>query len=119
MTYPGYIAGKQQQYFWTSPPYGAETWSPNPETGIPGPASTGVATDNQGHQSFQGPYVYNLTPSYQVFQFQCPNYNVGNWTQIFPQSGTTTITRIVSQNSNKTWQYTITKSGASNSGTLP
>lgn len=119
-TYPGYTAGQNLQFFWPSPPYSSGSYSPNPETGQPGPGSAGTATDTLGHPGFQTPYASATTVSNQIFQFSCPGYRNGQWTQMFPASGTIPITRQVSYNSAQNyWVYTITKSGASNSGELP
>jgi hypothetical protein len=122
VTYPGYVAGQQQQYFWKAPPYGpyvTGSWSPNPDTGLtPGPATAGIMTDTQSHPGFQKPYAADNLTSNQVFQFQCPYYKNNQWITLLPQSGTVAINRVV-QNANGTWKYTITKTGASSTGILP
>lgn len=117
MTYPGYVQGQQLNYNWTSPPY-TNTYSSNPTTGTPGPASGGGLTDTQGNVGFVKPYTANSVTSNQVYQFQCPYYQNNQWIQFAPQSGTIPITRVVQQVSG-TWQYMITKSGSSATGILP
>jgi len=108
-------------YKWTSPPYTADTLTPNPATGLTPVSAT---TGNLGLQDFQGnvgflpPYAADTVTSNQVFQFQCTNYKPGQWTQLFPRTGTIAITRTV-QNVNGKWQYTISKSGTTNTGILP
>jgi len=121
VTYPGYVPGVQGHYFWASPPYAASS-SANPETGAT-PVSATLGSpglqDLQGNVGFLKPYVSNDVTSNQVFQFECPYYKGGQLIPLFPHSGTIAIHRVVSQNTNGTWQYTITKSGSSNSSVLP
>lgn len=117
VTYPGPL---NQQYFWQSPPYEAGSWSLNPDFGAtPGPATAGSLIDTQGHVNFgPSPYKYSNVTSQQVYQFECPYFENGQWVTMAPASGTIPITRVI-QDVNGTWQYSITKSGASNAGALP
>jgi hypothetical protein len=118
VTYPGYVPGQQLQYWWKTPPY-INDWTPNPDTGYtPGPATAGGLSDDQLHKGFLQPYATDAFTADQVFQFQCTYYKNNQWVTLLPQSGTIAIRRVVSVNGT-TWQYTVTKSGASNSGVLP
>jgi hypothetical protein len=117
ITYP--VQPDPTRYYWTYLPYVSNFYSPNPDTGLtPGPAKTGFLSDIHGHAGFEKPYAADHFSSQQVYQFRCPYYKANQWIPMDPLSGTIAITRAVSQN-NGTWTYTITKSGSSNSGTLP
>ena len=106
-------------FYWPSPPYVSGSYSPNPDTGLtPGPATAGTLVDQQGHQLFVKPYAYSSVTSNQVFQFQCTYYKSNQWVNFLPITGTIPITRTV-QSVSGTWQYSITKSGSTDTGTLP
>ncbi|HVS87243.1 MAG TPA: hypothetical protein VHF01_03355 [Candidatus Acidoferrum sp.] len=105
-------------YYWASPPYATGYTTSNPDTGAtPGPATAGGLGDTLLHVPFSSrPYATDDVTANQVYQFSCTNYLSGQWIALLPTSGTLPIRRVVSQNP---WQYTITKTGWSNSGTLP
>ncbi|MGH9743929.1 MAG: hypothetical protein ACRD51_16410 [Candidatus Acidiferrum sp.] len=108
-------------FLFPSPPYVANYDRPNPDTGLtPVSATNGLngLIDTQGNPGFAPPYQSNSFSASQVFQFQCSNYKVGQWIQFFPQSGNLSIIRTVQQ-VNGQWQYTVSKSGLSNTGVLP
>ncbi len=101
-------------YYWKSPPYATGTYTINPNTGdTPGPATAGRATDSNGHVPFRSPYAPGDDITlHQVFQFECSNYRGGAWNNMTLDIP---IRMTVDQDTNGTWKYTITKSGASNS----
>ena len=118
VTYPG----SGSTYLWTSPPYSDSDPNYNysnpftssvPATNflIPPYNHTGVA-DQHSHPAFLGPYKADSFTATQYYRFQCTNYKANAWINMV---GPISIQRTVSQNSNGTWQYTITKSGSSNS----
>jgi hypothetical protein len=120
VTYPGYVAGQQNTYWWPSPP-----WQPyhntNPvQTSVAGNNSyctknklSGVAPcviDNQQHSTFDNPPIKgDGFPASQNWWYQCPNVNGGNSVDL---TTPTTIQRSVTNNGS-TYTYQVTKSGAS------
>ena len=127
VTYPGYVAGKQQPYWWPVPPWKSETYSNNPTTGFnpvagnnsscPWGSSNGTppcVTDQQLHGQFGPTYAVAGFPAYQTFQYQCPGVNNGNPVTL---DGPITIQRSVTK-SGSTYTYSATRSGAKASCTL-
>ena len=118
VTYPG----SGSTYLWTSPPYS----NSDPNTNYSNPFTSGVAAtnflvppynhigfgDQHEHPAFLLPYRADNFTATQYYRFQCPNYRANAWINF---TGPIPIQRTVSQNTNSTWKYTITKSGSSNS----
>jgi hypothetical protein len=102
--------GTSNPYLWASPPY-ASTATSNPTT-TSFTATSGAGTDQHGHPNFLRPYTSNNFNATQNYRFQCTNYQNAAWITMM---GPLTINRAISQNSNGTWQYVITKSGSSDS----
>ncbi|HEV2386360.1 MAG TPA: Ig-like domain-containing protein [Candidatus Acidoferrales bacterium] len=98
------------EYYWASPPYATGTHSDNPTVGPspPVPGTQGFAFDQQLNGGFLSPYVYNDFSAAQYYYATCSNYNGG--AQIY-LAGPISIERTVSQNTNGTWKYVVTKSG--------
>jgi hypothetical protein len=107
-------------YPWASPPYLPNQTVVWPDHGLtPGPATSGLLTDNHGHANgWLKPYAYNAATSNQVYEFSCTTYKPSQWTSLMPLSGTIPISRVVSE-SGTTWSYKITKSGLTAVGNLP
>lgn len=55
---------------------------------------------------FRTPYSAAAYTGSQIYRYRCPCANGGNWVTVF---GPLAITRDVSQNSNGTWRYRVTK----------
>jgi len=72
---------------------------------------TGFA-DNQNNPGFLSPYKADNFVASQDYGFQCSNYKNNTFTNL---SVPIIIQRAVTQNSNATWMYMVTKSGSSNS----
>jgi hypothetical protein len=66
--------------------------------------------DHQIPGAIVKPFRTSTVTTTQYYRFKCPGYNNGNWVNVM---GPITITRTIRRNANGTWQYTITKSGAS------
>lgn len=85
-------------------------------TALYGPASNGLMQDKNGPpNSYQKPYSETSFQATQTLQWECSNYSNGNYQRFIPDL---TITRSIQQNGS-TWQYTITKAGASATVNLP
>lgn len=111
VTYPG----SGSTYYWNSPPYvsGSHTSIPL----IISIAADGFMGDNHGHADFSTPANDSFTVN-QVYQFSCPNYQNGAWTQFYPTSGTQQIVRSVYAQGGL-WWYQITLGGYSNAIEFP
>jgi hypothetical protein len=106
--YPGSAA----TYVWPLPMVQSTA---NPTT-IYGPATGGGFQDRNGApNSYQKPYSAASFSATQRLQWECSNYQGGAWQRFVPDI---TITRAVHL-SGSTWQYTITKAGASATANLP
>jgi hypothetical protein len=110
VAYPGTAAS----YTW---PYPMVQSTPNP-TALYGPGSTGGFTDNNSPpSSYTKPYSADSFQATQRLQWECPNYNGGNFQSFVPDI---TITRSILQNpTSGAWEYQITKSGYTNTIPLP
>jgi hypothetical protein len=120
VTYPGYVEGQQNTYWWPSPPW-QPTHSSNPNqdwvSGNQGPCQEGglygaapCVIDNQQHSSFDAPpTVDGAFTAQQKWWYQCPGVNGGNPVDI---TTFTTIQRSVTHNGS-TYTYHVTKSSAS------
>ncbi len=64
---------------------------------------------------FQEPYFANSFTATQVFQYACPCRNSGAYTTF---TNTFAITRAVSSNGNGTWNYVLTKTGSTATGSI-
>ena len=119
--YPGIGPG----FFYPSPPFPT-----NPTNGIADPTeapvpfargSDGVIGDRNlvpGIGAFRTPYSFSSVTSTQNWRYRCPCKNAGAWINVF---GPLSINRSVSQNTNGSWKYTITKpiGGATSFDPLP
>jgi len=100
VTYPG----SPGTYTWPRPPFGQT--SPNP-TSVGLNAALGSFTDlHLPPSSWIKPYIAASFAVNQTYQYVCPCVNGGSQSTL----GQYTITRSVTQNSNGTYMYTITKS---------
>jgi hypothetical protein len=113
--------GTASQYVFKSPPYN----QPDPPIDNPwisSQAATNFLNPPYSHLGFADhhlappfrtpPYAPDDFVAYQTYRFQCTYYKNNAWTDII---GPISIEKAVSQNSNGTWKYTVTKAGASNS----
>jgi hypothetical protein len=112
VSYPG-----GNPYYFNSPPYQAGSNWPNPtiQPVPPVNAQNDIAYDTHGHPAFQGPYRADYFTATQYYQYSCTCNNSSN----VPLAGPISITRSVTQNSNGTWKYTVTKAGVIGSTQLP
>jgi hypothetical protein len=93
-----------------SPPFPAGIDPINP-TVKGGPAYVGSAPDDHSTPgNFVRPYSTKTIIAVQTYQYICSGVNGGNPVRLY---GPLKIVRSVSQNSNGSWKFTITKSGAS------
>jgi len=100
VTYPG----SSGTYTWPRPPFGQT--SANPTTSGFNVA-LGTFTDKHlPPSSWIKPYIAASFKANQTYQYVCPCVNGGNQAQLAQY----TITRSVTQNSNGTYMYTVTKS---------
>lgn len=106
VTYPG-----GSPFYWPSPPYAAGSSSQNPTIlpSPPIPGGDGAGQDNNSPKSFRSPYVASTFTATQYFQYSCTCNNAMNVNLAGPIS----ITRVVSQNPDGSWRFTVTKSGSS------
>jgi hypothetical protein len=104
--YPGPGPG----FFFPTPPFPTNTTN-----GVPDPTIVNVAGSDgiigdvnlvPGISAFQTPYSFASVTSTQNWRYRCPCANGGNWVNVM---GPLSIVRTVSQNTNGSWKYTITK----------
>lgn len=107
VTYPG----SANPFPFPSPPFPPDAYS-NPTVIDLAAASGGFQDDHMLTPSttFVKPYSASSFTATQYYRLKCSNYNSGNYVNI---QGPNSIVRSVSQNSNGTWEFTVTKSGAS------
>lgn len=106
-----FYPGSTNPYVW---PYPMRASTANP-TVILGPATSGGFTDmNKPPSSYTKPYSASSFSATQTLQWECSNYNNGQFNKFVPDI---TITRSVFLNT--VWKYQITKSGAVNTVNLP
>ncbi|HEX5411140.1 MAG TPA: hypothetical protein VFZ27_04695 [Terriglobia bacterium] len=103
VSYPG----TQNPYVWPDPPWNTATPNPTIAPNPPVPGTDGAASDNHSPGTFVKPYQAANFNASQIYQYSCTGGISGTL------MGPLTISRSVSQNSNGTWKYMITKSGAS------
>lgn len=108
VAYPG-----GNPYKWPKPPFDGSTTNP---TVLSVAATDGVAQDNHSHTAFIKPYKAASFDATQEYRSICRHLNTTN----FPGYGNIIIARHVADTTGKgCWTYTITKSGAKASTTLP
>jgi hypothetical protein len=100
VTYPG----NGGTYTWPRPPFGQVT--PNPTPGGGNAANSVYIDQHLPPDSWIKPYIAASFQANQTYQYVCPCVNGGNQVQL----GQYTITRAVTQNSDGTYQYKVTKS---------
>ena len=89
------------------PPFPADS-SPNPTVNnVPG-TDPGLQDDNwlSPSTTFVAPYFAKTFTANQTFRYECSNYQLGNWNTVL---GPLPIVRTVSENSNNSWKFTVTK----------
>jgi hypothetical protein len=94
-------------YVWPSPPFNNST--PNP-TILPNPAAPGTGSLSDSHSypgGFVTPYAVRSFTAQQYYRYKCGTHD---WVKM---SSLIQITRSVTQNSDLTWKYVISKSGYS------
>lgn len=92
-----------------SPPFRALS-PPNP-TILNVPGADGMAQDNHSTPGpFVRPYRAASITATQIYRYNCPCKSGGAWQTL---AGPINIVRSVSQNTDGTWKFTITKSGSS------
>jgi hypothetical protein len=100
VTYPG----APGTYTWPRPPFGQATANPTPGGGS---AANSVYIDQHlPPVSWIKPYIAASFTANQTYQYVCPCVNGGSQVQL----GQYTITRSVTQNSDGSYMYTVTKS---------
>lgn len=93
-----------------SPPFPSGLSPTNP-TILNVPGDDGVAQDNHSTPgTFVKPYQAASVVASQVYRYSCPCHNSGAFETLL---GPHNITRTVSQNTNGSWKFTITKTGSS------
>jgi hypothetical protein len=102
--------GSGDHFFYPSPPFPANTATGILDpTEVNEPGSDGGIGDNQwvpGVGAFVKPYSISSVTSTQIWRYRCPCANGGNWVTV---NGPLSIVRTVSQNTNGSWKYTVTK----------
>lgn len=92
-----------------SPPFPADLDPDNPtEKSIT--ASSGVGQDNHSTGTFVAPYKAASFTATQIYRYSCPCHKNGEWETLM---GPHSIVRSVTQNADKSWRFTITKTGQS------
>jgi hypothetical protein len=108
-----FYPGSASPYVWPSPMVSSTV---NP-TAIYGSGSSGGFTDrNSPPTSFNKPYIGDSFTATQRLQWECPNYNNGQYQNFVPDMS---IVRRVFLDTGNTWKYQITKSAATNTILLP
>ncbi len=100
VTYPG----SGGTYTWPRPPFGQVTANPTPGGG--NGANSAFVDQHLPPGSWVKPYIAASFQANQTYQYVCPCVSGGNQVQL----GQYTITRSVTQNSDGTYKYTVTKS---------
>ena len=109
VTYPG----NPGTYTWPRPPFGQTSANP---TSVGGNASNGAFTDKHlPPASWVKPYIPASFTANQTYQYVCPCVNSGNQNTLAQY----TITRSVTQNTDGTFKYTVTKSSGESAGLNP
>jgi len=107
VTYPGSV----DPFPFPSPPFPADAYS-NPTIGDFS-ATSGTFTDDHfltPSTTFVKPYSASSFTATQYYRYKCSCANGGNYVNMV---GPLSIVRSVSQNSNATWKFTVTKSSCS------
>jgi hypothetical protein len=108
-------------FYWASPPYQRPDDFDFSDPYISSVAASNVLVapynhtgfaDNQDNPGFLRPYKRDVFSATQYYRFQCSYYKNNAWINM---AGPIAILRVVSQNSNGSWQYAVTKSGSLNS----
>jgi hypothetical protein len=103
--------GPGPRFTWPSPPFGQHDGSSDPTVNnVPG--NDGGLIDNHRLDSptWVKPYQASSFTATQHYRFRCPCHNNNNYVNLM---GPLSIVRSVTQNTNGTWRFTVTKSGAS------
>lgn len=107
VSYPG----SSNPYPFPSPPFPNDSYS-NP-TVIDLPATAGGFQDDHmltPSTTFVTPYSSSIFTATQFYRFRCSNYQFNQYVNL---QGPLSIVRAVSQNSNGSWKFTVTKGGSS------
>lgn len=115
-----YYPGTTDPYVWPTPMV-QQTRNPTPLY-VPGNNSgsnsttAGLGDYNKPPASYSKPYSTASFNATQTLQWECPNYNGGNYNRFVPDI---TISRAIFLDTDGKWKYTISKSGYANKATLP
>ncbi len=102
--------GGANPFVWASPPYAANTRTPNP-TVIWLAADLGRLRDTHSHPDFLRPYRADNFTATQDYRWRCTNVNNNNPTNFANFAGIQIVRTVTNPRAN-CWVYTITKSGA-------
>jgi len=100
--------GGSNPFAFPSPPFPAKTSVPNPTVSAQ-PATDGALNDDNklgSNTTFVKPYKTSSFTATQYFRYQCSNSNNGDFVNML---GPLSIVRSVSENTNDSWKFTVTK----------